>query len=141
MDSIVFQRKKTIRTTRLNPIYIRVFITKRMRKIMDYWKPKNSDYIFPILVNALTEKDKIRKVDNAIRQINKYMKQITFNIGLSKHITTYSARHSFSTVLKRSGASIAFISESLGHKSIATTAYYLDSFEDEEKIKWSEKLL
>jgi len=69
------------------------------------------------------------------------MKQITAVLGIKKHVTTYTARHSFSTVLKRSGASIEYISESLGHKNISTTAYYLDSFEDDEKKKWSEKLL
>ncbi len=138
---IVFQRKKTIRTTRLNPIYIRVFITKRMQEIIELWKPSNSAYIFPILTTDMNEKEKIDKVANTIKLINKYMKQISNNIGIYKHITTYTARHSFSTVLKRSGASVAFISESLGHKNIATTAYYLDSFEDDEKKKWSLKLL
>jgi len=138
---IVFQRKKTLRTTRLRPLFIRVFISDRMQDIIDQWRPKNNSFLFPVLEEGMTEKDIIRKVDSAIRQINKYIGFISKDIGLSKHITTYTARHSFSTVLKRSGASIAFISESLGHKSMATTAYYLDSFEDDEKKKWSLKLL
>jgi len=54
---------------------------------------------------------------------------------------TYTARHSFATVLKRSGASIEFISESLGHKSKQTTQNYLTNFEDEEKKKWANMLL
>ena len=45
---------------------------------------------------------------------------------------TYVARHSFATVLKRSGVNIALISESLGHTSLSTTQYYLDSFENEQ---------
>jgi site-specific recombinase XerD len=45
---------------------------------------------------------------------------------------TYAARHSFATVLKRSGVNIALISESLGHTSLSTTQYYLDSFENEQ---------
>jgi integrase len=45
----------------------------------------------------------------------------------------YTARHSFSTVLKRSGVSIEFISESLSHNDLRTTELYLDSFEDEKK--------
>ncbi|MBN8853036.1 MAG: hypothetical protein BGO55_14115 [Sphingobacteriales bacterium 50-39] len=43
------------------------------------------------------------------------------------------ARHTFSTVLKRSGVSIEFIQESLGHTNIRTTEKYLDSFEREVK--------
>lgn len=138
---IVFQRKKTKRTSRLNPILIRVFITDRMQQIIDYWQPHNSSFLFPVLEENLSEEHIVRRVENAIRQINKYMGYIAKEIGISKHVTTYTARHSFSTVLKRSGASIAFISESLGHKNIATTAHYLDSFEDDEKRKWSLKLL
>lgn len=49
--------------------------------------------------------------------------------------TTYSARHSFATVLKRSGTNVAFISESLGHPDLKTTEDYLDSFEKEERQK------
>jgi site-specific recombinase XerD len=51
-----------------------------------------------------------------------------------------AARHSFSTVLKRSGASIEFISESLGHSNLKTTENYLDSFEDETRKKYSDVL-
>ncbi|GHV40857.1 hypothetical protein FACS1894179_08080 [Bacteroidia bacterium] len=50
-------------------------------------------------------------------------------------IITHSARHSFASVLKRSGANIAYISESLGHSDLKTTETYLASFEKEERIK------
>ena len=46
-------------------------------------------------------------------------------------ITFYWARHTYATVLKRSGVPIAVISESLGHKSEKTTQAYLDSFDTE----------
>ena len=45
---------------------------------------------------------------------------------------TYTARHSFATVLKRSGVNISIISEALGHTNLSTTQYYLDSFENEQ---------
>ena len=48
---------------------------------------------------------------------------------------TYTARHSYATVLKRSGANIAYISESLGHNDLKTTENYLASFEKEERKK------
>ena len=47
---------------------------------------------------------------------------------MSSHI----ARHTFATVLKRSGVNIAIISESMGHSDIATTQIYLDSFENSQ---------
>ena len=43
---------------------------------------------------------------------------------------TYVARHTFATVLKRSGVDIGIISESLGHSDLKTTQIYLDSFEN-----------
>jgi integrase/recombinase XerD len=44
-------------------------------------------------------------------------------------------------VLKRSGASIEFISECLGHSNVRTTENYLDSFENEMKKHFSKSLL
>lgn len=42
------------------------------------------------------------------------------------------ARHTYATVLKRSGVNIGIISESLGHSDLKTTQIYLDSFENSE---------
>ena len=72
--------------------------------------------------------------------INKYIGQIAEKIGITHKITSYTARHSFATVLKRSGASIEFISESLGHSNLQTTENYLADFEIEEKRKWAKEL-
>ena len=57
-----------------------------------------------------------------------------------ENISTYTARHSYATVLKRSGANIAFISESLGHSDLKTTENYLDSFEDDTRLKNASEL-
>ena len=69
------------------------------------------------------------------------MKIIGKKLELELKLTTYTARHSFATVLKRSGAPIEFISESLGHKDLGTTENYLDSFENEIKEQYQRKLL
>ena len=45
---------------------------------------------------------------------------------------TYWARHSYATVLKRSGVPTSIICESLGHSSERVTQIYLDSFENEQ---------
>ncbi|MDZ7604366.1 MAG: tyrosine-type recombinase/integrase [Cyclobacteriaceae bacterium] len=73
--------------------------------------------------------------------MNQHMKKIGEAIGFDKPLTTYAARHSFATVLKRSGASIELISESLGHQSLQTTEAYLDSFEDTTRRKFTEMLV
>ena len=75
---------------------------------------------------------------NVVRAItklcNKRLKKIGKSIGI-EGISTYTARHSYATVLKRSGANIAYISESLGHNDLKTTENYLASFEREEREK------
>ncbi len=52
-------------------------------------------------------------VRDVVKRINKRMKLIGEELGIG-NITTYTARHSYATVLKRSGANISYISESLG---------------------------
>ncbi|WP_301705505.1 tyrosine-type recombinase/integrase, partial [uncultured Parabacteroides sp.] len=59
----------------------------------------------------------------------------TCPLFLAQPITFHVARHSFATVLKRSGANISYISESLGHSDLKTTEAYLASFEKEERQK------
>ncbi|NDV84588.1 site-specific integrase [Bacteroides sp. 51] len=92
------------------------------------------DYIFPILDKDFHETkqqqhDRIRKVN---RKMNLSLKKIGEYLQLSIPLTTYVARHSFATVLKRSGVNIALISEALGHTSLSTTQFYLDSFGNEQ---------
>ena len=141
-DFIVFIRSKTKRSNKSKPVLIKVFINEGMQKILSKWNNTDANgYIFPILDKGLSPEKQVDKIELAIRSVNRHIRKISKKVGIQKKITTYTARHSFSTILKRSGASIEFISESLGHSSILTTRAYLDSFADEDKKKWSDKLL
>ena len=82
-----------------------------------------------------------RNVNQAVKTINKYMKQIGMELGLSKYPTCNFARHTYSTVLKRANVPIEVISESLGHFSVKTTEIYLDSFESDKRAEISKYLL
>jgi site-specific recombinase XerD len=62
-------------------------------------------------------------------------------IGLDVNLTTYVARHSYATVLKKSGVNVALISETLGHTDLKTTQIYLDSFDNEQIAGAMENLL
>ena len=42
------------------------------------------------------------------------------------------ARHSFATILKKSGVNIGIISQALGHQDIKTTQIYLSKFDNEQ---------
>ncbi|MFT7072629.1 MAG: integrase [Patiriisocius sp.] len=140
---IRFVRAKTELTTKSNRKEVEVILHPKATAIIEKWGNKNqsdSNYIFPILTAGCSAEDERRLVQNKTRVINNYMAKIGKELGITKKLTTYVARHSYSTVLKRSGVSIEFISESLGHSNIQTTESYLDSFEDETKKKYSNLL-
>ena len=90
-------------------------------------------YVFPIL-NGKTHqtpqqiKDRLNRV---IGQVNADLKTLGERAGITTPLTTYVARHSFATALKRAGQSVTVISEAMGHKTEAVTAVYLDSFATE----------
>jgi len=141
-DKITLIRAKTADSVDEETL-IDIMITKPIRQIIDRWgnKPAKKDsYIFPILQLGMTPEEEYRTIQQAVQTINKNMTRICKQLKIDR-ATTYTARHSFATVLKRSGASVEFISESLGHKNKQTTQNYLANFEDDEKKKWANMLL
>ena len=90
------------------------------------------DYIFPILNRNVhrTPQQIFNRTHKVLAKINRELKVLGKLIGLEVPLTTYVARHTYATVLKRSGVSVALISESLGHSDLSTTQIYLDSFEN-----------
>jgi len=136
-DEIYFIRQKTERTSKTIK-EIRAAVTPQMKTIIERWgNPYTPDgYIFPFLNGNETAMQRKVITQDITRRINKRVKRIvkTFGIGTAG-ISTYAARHSFATVLKRSGANISYISESLGHNDLKTTEHYLASFEQDERRK------
>lgn len=142
-DMIEFQRAKTARTKRkVEPI--RVTLLEEMTLIIKKWGSSPEDknnYVFPVLSKDLTlgqERDHIKLIT---KLINKYMKSIAGTLNINSNVTTYVARHSYATVMKRSGASTEFIGEALGHSNVRTTQAYLSSFEDKHKKEMAKALV
>lgn len=132
---ICFVRHKTRNTTKTVK-EIRATITPQMQEIINKYGNEYAPnaYIFPILKGDETEAQKDLRCVGFTYLMNHYTKKLGQMLGIG-NVTTYTARHSFATVLKRSGANIAYISESLGHSNIKITENYLASFEKEERAK------
>ncbi len=133
-DYLSFIRKKTSRTRRSDIKPIRCFLAPEAKAIISlHGNPdiKPDHYIFDILEPGIDAKREREKIQFFTRHINRYMKNIAEKIGINAGVSTYAARHSFATVLKRKGASIDYIKDSLGHSDLKTTENYLDSFLDE----------
>ena len=115
-------------------------ILPQTRNILERYSKSDAspdDYIFPILDRHIHKSEqqicnRVHKVIGhvVIGHVNSNLKRIAEMAGLHVNLTTYVARHTFATVLKRSGVNIAIISESLGHSDLETTQIYLDSFEN-----------
>lgn len=143
-EYLIFERAKTENTTRSNPKSISVFISEDLTRIIDLWgntdrSPDN--YIFPVLQPGITPLRQYELLELLIRFINEWMDKIRRKLKIEKRVSTYVARHTFSTVMKRSGVSTEFIQEALGHTDIRTTENYLDSFEKEVKKEYAARLL
>ncbi|MFN8284538.1 MAG: site-specific integrase [Chitinophagales bacterium] len=104
-------------------------------EIVEYYKEytfKNKDsYVFPILnENHNTPQSIYNRRQKMNGKINKDLKDIAKKAEIEAELTTYVARHSFATNLKKLGISTNVISQSLGHDSEKTTQIYLESFEN-----------
>ena len=141
-ENIHFVRAKTTNTNRsAKPISI-ALVDESLEMIQRWGNPiEDKNFIFPILNGDETPEKERAKIQQFTKQVNKYIKRIAKNVGIKDNISTYSARHSFATVLKRSGTNLSYISEALGHSNMKTTESYLDSFEDDTRKANTMKLL
>jgi integrase/recombinase XerD len=139
---ITYNRAKTQRSRKESKL-ISVALKPETLEIIRKWgQPSISKeaYIFPHLKPKMSAEAERAAYKKLTKTINKYMKRIGAELGFNRDVTTYFARHSFATVLKRSGAKIEMISELLGHSSVAVTDSYLDSFEMEQIQKETDVL-
>ena len=132
---LIYIRQKTKKTIVLP-------LLPQANEIIDKYKDSKRKYLFPILDNKkrtpMQTKDRITDV---IASTNYHLKTIGESLGIALKITTYVARHSYATVLKRAGVSTSVICESLGHSSERITQIYLDSFDNEQMNKAMKNLL
>ena len=123
---LIYNREKTKKLINV-PLQI-----KALEIIAKYHNEK-SPYLFPILSPFhKTEIQIANRLHKVLAKINKHLKEIGERLELPILLTTYVARHSYATVLKRAGVSTSIISESLGHSSERVTQIYLDSFDNEQ---------
>ena len=113
---------------------IKLGLSEEALKIIKRYAVESKGYLFPIL-NAQLHKTPLQKQNRIHKMLgkgNKNLKLLAAQLGVEANLTTYVARHSFASVLKKSGVNIALISEALGHSDLTTTQIYLDSFDNEQ---------
>ncbi len=109
---------------------VSIKVPKRGLAILEKYKAPDrgsSDYIFPIMKEGLDYTDPVTR-QNMINSRNVYankdLKFIAKSIGLGKHISFHSSRHTWATRALRKGMRIEYVSRLMGHASIRTTQIY-----------------
>lgn len=112
-------------------------------EIINKYQGGTNGYLFPIFDQDIhiTPEQKQYRIHKVLHKVNKHLREIGESLNLAIPLTTYVARHSFATILKKSGVEIALICEMLGHSDLSTTQIYLDSFDDEQVDEAMKNLL
>jgi len=129
---IKFIRAKTEFTRTHGKAEIVCKINEDIQLIIDTWgaKPVKADnYIFEILQPGISAERERELVQNATSVINDYLKKIATACGITKPVTTYTARHTYASLATAFGVPLAYLSQDLGHTDAKTTQGYIDQIE------------
>lgn len=142
-NRLKFFRKKTENTTS-EQTEISVYLTPFAHEVINKYGNQNkaaSSFIFNIINKEMTAEQKQVAIKNFTRSVNQGLKKLAKYVGIDENISTYYARHSFSTNAIKSGASMELVSEQLGHADLKTTQNYFSGFEDESIEDLTKKLM
>jgi integrase len=141
---LAFYRQKTKSTSKGNEKLIQAILPELAVNILNHHCNTNKgpkEHIFLIVDRKDSAFEKSRKLKNFISSVNQQLKVIAKKINIPEGLTTYWARHTFTTQAIRKGASMELLQESLGHANITTTQNYFAGFTTDVKKKLSESLL
>lgn len=107
-----------------------VKLVPQAMEILDLYGPAHDGYIFPMIRTEYTDEIlKYQHIGSRNALCNKMLKQLAEKIGLKKHLSFHTARHSFSDLARKSEADLYSISKILGHSSLKMTEQYLASLD------------
>lgn len=123
---LIYTRRKTGKL-------IKIPLQPQAIELIEKYSDKESPYLFPILSTYhKTEQQRANRVHKVITKVNQRLKEVGKALGIPIDLTTYVARHSQATVMKKAGVSTSIIRELMGHSSERVTQIYLDSFDNEQ---------
>lgn len=134
-QDIIYKRKKS------NSI-LKIRIEQDLRTIIDRYITQKpwSPYLFPIL----NTEDSIKSHQNYLKELGLYnyrLKKLAKMIGGSVTLTSYTARHTWASLMHKMDIPVSVISAGLGHSSEHTTRIYLDSLDNSRVDSANSQLL
>lgn len=114
---IYYKRSKT-------GVALQVKIVSEVQRLIDKYSDSDSEYLFPFLREnsrgggELSEK-------NSLRRMNRHLKKVGKELGITLILSTYVARHSWASLTEACGMNTSIISQGLGHSSERVTHIYM----------------
>lgn len=99
-----------------------------MQDILDKYDTTHSPYLLPI-IQPHRQMDERRQYIYAAHKINRNLKIIGRQLGLSIPLTMYVSRHAWASIAHSKNIPLSLISEGMGHDSETTTRIYLASLD------------
>ena len=140
-DMITIYRQKTENTSFIRKKII-IPIHKEAKRVINKWGSRDispDNYVFPVLDDKMTDKQKFYTKNEFNKEINTHLKTVGELVKV-KGLTWYTARHTFATIALQKGATKEFIQEALGHVEMSTTENYLSGFDMETRKRVSASL-
>ncbi|WP_366525063.1 tyrosine-type recombinase/integrase [Bacteroides sp.] len=108
---LIYKRQRTKKL-------IKIALQPQALTLIKKYHNAESPYLFPILSPFhKTAEQKANRIHKVITKMNDRLKQIGEALNLPIALTTYVARHSQATVMKKAGVSTGVIREIMGHSS------------------------
>lgn len=120
---------KMFKTNRVHSVKLK----EKPLAILEKYKGCNESFIFPFFSDVYDYSDPgflFKQIGSKTAIINKYLKYIASRAGITKKITTHTARHSFADIARQKTDNLYNLSKTLGHSSLKVTEAYLASFDE-----------
>lgn len=101
--------------------------TAQMQKILDKYPKNDTPYLLPLITSVTAGPRNQYRTKQYL--VNRGLKKVAEQIGLSIPLTMYCSRHSWASIAKAKGIPIGVISDGLGHDNEHTTQIYLSTLD------------
>lgn len=131
-ENIVFYRKKTETTQRINKKPVNVALNPGAQSLLDKLGDKDSIFVLGLLKEGYTEKTISNRSNKDRKDLNLHLKNIEKRLKLSAPLRLETARDCYASCLNRAGVPTQFIRDLMVHSSVAVTENYLSAMNNKE---------
>lgn len=128
-EHIIYKRQKTQNAKDSKPIKIPV--TPALKEQLEWFKANTflaGEYLLPIVTRNYEGEQLYDHIRSRYKRINDGLKQLGKLLHIRMNLTTYVSWHTMAMTLQGNEVPREIISQALGHRNLATTNVYLDSF-------------